>query len=154
MKQEREYRSMELQIEQREEGAEPSFFVEGHAATFEPYVLLSVDGVDYSERIEPTAFDDADMSDVVLRVDHEGRVYARSSAGTLSVWTDENGLAQRADLSRTQAARELYVRMIEGRFSPIHLGDVVADFFWERENQGELSKEIPENPLQTNQNMV
>lgn len=53
-----------------------------------------------------------------------------------------------------KAARELYVRMIEGRFSPIHLGDVVADFFWERENQGELSKEIPENPLQTNQSMV
>ncbi|MBR3240939.1 MAG: HK97 family phage prohead protease [Oscillospiraceae bacterium] len=131
MKQEREYRSMELQIEQREEGAEPSFFVEGHAATFEPYVLLSVDGVDYSERIEPTAFDDADMSDVVLRVDHEGRVYARSSAGTLSVWTDENGLAQRADLSRTQAARELYAEIEAGNYPKMSFAFTVAEDHYE-----------------------
>ena len=33
---EREYRSMELRIAQSEDGAEPSFFVDGHAATFEP----------------------------------------------------------------------------------------------------------------------
>ena len=41
---EREYRSMELRI--AEDGAEPSFFVEGYASTFQPYVLMTRDGVD------------------------------------------------------------------------------------------------------------
>ena len=50
---EREYRSMELRIQKREEGVEPSFFVEGYASTFQPYVLMTVDDIDYSERIEP-----------------------------------------------------------------------------------------------------
>ncbi len=134
MKQEREYRSMELQIEQREEGAEPSFFVEGYASTFEPYVLLTVDDIDYSERIEPTAFEDTDLSDVVFRVDHEGRVYARSSAGTVSVWADEHGLAQRTDLSRTQAARELYADIEAGNYPKMSFAFTVAEDHYEKDS--------------------
>lgn len=134
MKQEREYRSMELQIEQREEGAEPSFFVEGYASTFEPYVLLTVDGTDYSERIEPTAFEGTDLSDVVFRIDHEGRVYARSSAGTVSVWADEHGLAQRTDLSRTQAARELYADIEAGNYPKMSFAFTVAEDHYEKDS--------------------
>ena len=134
MKSDREYRSMELQIEQREDGAEPSFFVEGYASTFEPYVLLTVDGTDYSERIEPTAFDDADLTDVVFRVDHEGRVYARSSAGSLSVWTDENGLAQRADLSRTPTARELFADIEAGNYPKMSFAFTVAEDHYEKDS--------------------
>lgn len=128
MKPNREYRSMELEIEKREEeGVEPSFFVEGHAATFKPYRLLTVDDVDYYERIEPTAFDDADMSDVVFRVDHEGSVYARTSAGSLEVWTDEHGLANRTDLSRTQKARELFAEIEAGNYPQMSFAFVVAE---------------------------
>lgn len=131
---EREYRSMELQIEQREEGAEPSFFVEGYASTFTPYVLLTVDGTDYSERIEPTAFEGTDLSDVVFRVDHEGRVYARSSAGTVSVWADEHGLAQRTDLSRTQAARDLYADIEAGNYPKMSFAFTVAEDHYEKDS--------------------
>ena len=116
MKNDREYRNMELRIVPTEEGNEPSFFVEGYASTFEPYVLMSVDGTDYSERIEPTAFEGADMSDVVFRVDHEGPVYARTSAGSVELWTDEHGLAQRTDLGRTQRARDLYADIAAGNY--------------------------------------
>ena len=126
-KTEREYRSMEMRIPQTEEGAEPSFFVEGYASTFEPYVLLTVDGVDYSERIEPTAFEGADMSDIVFRVDHEGRVYARTSAGSVEVWTDEHGLAQRTDLGRTQKAKELYADILAGNYPQMSFAFSVAE---------------------------
>lgn len=126
-KSEREYRSMELRMVPVEEGEQPSFFVEGYASTFDPYVLLTVDGIDYSERIEPTAFDGADLSDVVFRVDHEGSVYARSSAGTVSVWADEHGLATRADLSRTQKARELFADIEAGNYPKMSFAFVVAD---------------------------
>ena len=84
MKHDREYRNMELRTVQLEEGK--SYYVEGYASTFEPYVLFKGEnGTEYSERIEPAAFDDADLTDVVFRVDHEGRVYARSSAGTVEM---------------------------------------------------------------------
>lgn len=129
---EREYRSMEMRILPLEEGSEPSYIVEGYASTFQPYVLFSEDGVDYSERIEPTAFDDADLTDVVFRVDHEGRVYARTSAGTVKVWTDEHGLAQRTDLGRTQRARELYDDIAAGNYPKMSFAFSVAQDHYDR----------------------
>lgn len=126
MSREREYRNMELRVAKRD-GDEPSFFVEGYASTFKPYVLYTIDGIDYSERIEPTAFDDADMTDVVFRVDHVGRVYARSSAGTVEVWTDEHGLGQRTDLSRTEKAKELYADIEAGNYPQMSFAFAVAD---------------------------
>lgn len=125
---EREYRNMELRIAPTEDDAEPSFFVEGYASTFQPYVLFrSEEGIDYSERIEPTAFDEADMSDVVYRVDHTGPVYARTSAGSVELWHDEHGLGQRTDLSRTQRAREHYEDVKAGNYPKMSFAFTVAD---------------------------
>lgn len=129
---EREYRSMELRIAQREDGAEPSFFVEGHAATFEPYVLMTIDDVNYSERIEPTAFDGADLSDVVFRVDHEGPVYARTSAGSVEVWVDETGLAQKTDLGRTQRAKDLFADIAAGNYPKMSFAFTVAEDHYDK----------------------
>lgn len=126
MKSNREYRSMELRIAPNETD-EKSYMVEGYASTFEPYVLMTIDGVDYSERIEPTAFDKADMADVVFRVDHEGSVYARTSAGTVELWTDEHGLAQRTDLSKTQKSRELFEEIEAGNYPKMSFAFTVAE---------------------------
>jgi len=126
MKSDREYRSMEMRFAPVE-GEEKSYIVEGYASTFEPYTLLTRDGIDYKEQIEPTAFDEADLSDVVFRVDHVGRVYARSSAGTVELWHDERGLGQRTDLSRTQAARELYADIEAGNYPKMSFAFTVAE---------------------------
>lgn len=126
MNADREYRNMEMRIVQPEEGEEPSFFVEGYASTFEPYVMFTRDGIDYKEQILPTAFDHADLSDVVFRVDHVGRVYARSSAGTCEVWSDEHGLAQRTNLGITQKARELYADIAAGNYPQMSFAFKVA----------------------------
>lgn len=127
MRQDREYRSMELRIIPLDGIEEPSYMVEGYASTFEPYKLLTIDGVDYFERIEPTAFDEADLTDVVFRVDHEGRVYARTSAGTVNLWHDEHGLGQRTDLSKTQAARELFADIEAGNYPKMSFAFTVAE---------------------------
>lgn len=124
MKDNREYRSMELRAVNDEE---KRYVVEGYASTFQPYVLFTQDGIDYKEQIEPTAFDGADLSDVVFRIDHEGRVYARTSAGTLQLWTDEHGLGQRADLSRTAAARELFADIEAGNYPKMSFAFTVAE---------------------------
>ena len=127
MKDNREYRSMDLRARPTEEGEEKRYIVEGYASTFEPYVLYTVDGVDYKERIEPTAFDEADLSDVVFRLEHQGRVYARTSAGTLELWHDEHGLGQRTDLSRTQRARDVFADIEAGNYPKMSFAFTVAD---------------------------
>ena len=131
MKQDREYRNMEMRIVQSEE-EEKSYRVEGYASTFESYKLMTIDDVDYYEQIDPHAFDDADMSDVVFRVDHEGKVYARTSAGDLEVWTDEHGLANRADLSRTQKARELFEDIEAGHYPQMSFAFTVAEDHYDK----------------------
>lgn len=127
MKDNREYRSMDLRALPTEEGEEKRYVVEGYASTFEPYVLYTVDGVDYKERIEPTAFDEADLSDVVFRLEHQGRVYARTSAGTVELWHDEHGLGQRTDLSRTQMARDVFADIEAGNYPKMSFAFTVAD---------------------------
>ena len=130
MKDDREYRSMELRVLSDEE--EKSYYVEGYASTYEPYVLFTRDGIDYSEKIDPTAFDEADLSDVVFRVDHTGRVYARSSAGTVELWHDEHGLGQRTNLGKTQKARELFADIEAGNYPNMSFAFTVADDEYDR----------------------
>ena len=128
---EREYRCMELRLLPQEE--EKTYKVEGYASTFDPYVLLTRDGVDYSERIDPTAFDEADLSDVVFRVDHQGAVYARTSAGTVSLDVDEHGLHNVTDLSRTARGRDLYEDIAAGNYPQMSFAFTVAEDEYDRE---------------------
>ncbi len=116
MKDNREYRTLNLEVETRNEAGDPTYIVKGYASTFQPYVLFEEDGIQYKEQIDPHAFDETDMSDVVFRVDHEGAVYARSSAGTLKVGTDEHGLYDEADLSKTAKARSLFEDIAAGNY--------------------------------------
>ena len=116
MKSDREYRDLKLEIEERSENGEPSYIVRGYASTFEPYVLFEDEGIQYKEQIDPHAFDECDMSDVVFRIDHEGAVYARSSAGTLKISVDEHGLMDEADLSKTPNARNLFEDIKAGNY--------------------------------------
>ncbi len=140
MKPDREYRNMELRLMQ--EGDEPSFFVEGYASTFEPYKMMERDGVAYYERIAPDAFEGADMSDVVFRVDHEGPVYARTSAGSVEVWTDEHGLAQRTDLGRTQRAKDLFYDIAAGNYPKMSFAFSVAEDHFDKETHTRIIDRI------------
>lgn len=110
----REYREMTLSLPGI--GQDEEYRVEGYASTFEPYCLLTIDGVDYYERIDPHAFDNADMSDVVFRFDHSGPVYARTSAGSIKLNVDEHGLHNEVDLSRTARSREAYEEIKAGNY--------------------------------------
>ena len=123
----REYRSMELTMPD-----ETEYRVEGYASTFEPYVLFSQDGIDYSERIEPTAFDEADLTDVVFRIDHTGPVYARTSAGSVQLFVDEHGLGNVTDLSRTQKARDLYEEIKAGNYPKMSFAFTVESDHYDR----------------------
>lgn len=109
----REYRQMSAILKRSEGG--PEYVVSGYATTFnDPYILYSYDGVDYIEQIDRNALSEADMSDVIMQYNHEGKVLARQSNGTLDIKLDEHGMYITADLSKSQAARDMYEEIQAG----------------------------------------
>ena len=114
IKDNREYRSIELRAIQDEE--EKSYKVSGYATTFDsPYVMFTdEEGNEYKETISSKAFKEADMSDVIFLYNHEGMVYARQKNGTLVVENDEHGMKVTADLGSTKQSRELFEAIESG----------------------------------------
>lgn len=97
--------------------AEDGKIVEGYATVFnQPYELYSFDGYTVIEQIDAHAFDETDMSDVIMQYNHEGRVFARTSNETLTLTADDVGLHIRADLGGTELGRQLYEE-IEGGYT-------------------------------------
>ena len=117
IKQDREYRTLAapLSAQAAAKRIETDFYVEGYATTFEsPYLLYEIEGTKFYERIDAHALDGADMSDVIMQYDHEGRVFARQSNGSLILMPDNKGLLIAADLGRTDLARGLYQDIQQG----------------------------------------
>lgn len=110
---ERQYRSLLTPLAPVSTGAEKRFdsdyYVEGYASTFnDPYMLYEWGGVEFWEVIDPDAFHDCDMSDVIFQFDHVGRVYARMSNNTLLVEPQLHGLFMAGDLGSTTSSRGMY----------------------------------------------
>lgn len=123
----REYRRMaEIRVD-AQEGEEQKYVVEGYATTFnEPYVLWEDrDGWQMIESIDAKAFENTDMSDVIMQYDHQGKVYARNKNGTLQLEVDDHGLKIRADLSGTEAGRQLYEEIKGGYTDKMSFGFTV-----------------------------
>ncbi len=130
MKSNREYRNMILRAASMEERAgedqEERKVVEGYASTFnEPYVLYEDNDVIFREQVDPSAFNDTDMSDVIMQYDHQGRVFARITNGTLEVGPDDKGLLIRADLGGTELGRQLYDEISGGYTDKMSFGFTV-----------------------------
>lgn len=102
--------------------------VEGYATTFnQPYELYRRYGDIFMEQVDRGAFDKTDMSDVIMQYDHEGRVFARTSNGTLELRTDDHGLHIRADLSGTEIGRQLYEEIRGGYTDKMSFGFTVEE---------------------------
>lgn len=125
----REYRNMILEVipdERAEEGQDERKIVAGYASTFnEPYILYQDDDLIYEEQVDSYAFDDADMNDVIMQYDHQGRVFARISNNTLRVQPDKKGLFIEADLSGTELGRQLYDEIAGGYTDKMSFGFIV-----------------------------
>ncbi len=124
MKDGRQYRSFNIEPANDEDGC----IVEGYATTFgDAYDM----GYGYFERIDPHALDDADLSDVIFQLNHEGVVMARQSNGTLELKVDHHGLHVRADLSGCRAGRDTKEAIDNRLITKMSWGFMVAEDGWE-----------------------
>lgn len=131
----REYRKMELNIQEPE-----SYNVRGYATTFnEKYTLWDDGDFRLDEQVDPHAFDECDMRDVIFQYDHEGRVFARTSNDTLKLTPDAHGLEVNAYLGGTEIGRNLFEEIKGGYTSKMSFGfHVEADEIKEEEVDGKV----------------
>lgn len=121
------YRNIDVAaLEHRNEDNEMT--VRGYATTFnQPYELWRMGGYTLIEQVDPHAFDETQMDDVIMQYDHEGRVFARVSNGTLKLNVDEHGLGIEARLDGTEIGRQLYEEIEGGYTTKMSFGFIVAE---------------------------
>ncbi len=117
----RQYRDIDVSSFEHRAEEDGEKTVTGYATTFnQPYELYrdAYGGNVYivKEQVDPAAFENTDMSDVIMQYNHEGRVFARVTNGTLELDPDEHGLHIRANLGGTEIGRQLFEE-IEGGYT-------------------------------------
>lgn len=133
----REYRKMQMDLNIAGEDA-GTYNVRGYATTYnEKYTLWDMGDFRLDEQVDPHAFDDCDMRDVIFQYDHEGRVFARTSNDTLQLTSDSHGLQVNAYLGGTEIGRNLFEEIKGGYTSKMSFGfHVKADDIQEEEIDG------------------
>lgn len=136
IKNDREYRNIgDLNMDEDD-------IVVGYASTFDTYLLFEDADMKMYEAIDRHAFDLADMSDVVFLRDHAGRVLARTKNGSITLWTDDHGLASRTNLGLTGAAKEMKEDIAVGNYTQMSFSFVVGRDRFEWINDIEVIRHI------------
>lgn len=99
-----------LNIRNEEQAEETKMIVEGYPIVFnkETYIDCWFDG--FYEKVDPAAFENADMSDVCLKYNHNDNIFiaARTRNGSLTLTPDEHGVFMHAELIDTSTNRDIY----------------------------------------------
>ena len=135
IKEDREYRSMELRAAEQTE--EKNYIVDGYATTFDsPYELYRDGKYIVMEQVDRHAFDEAYTEDTIFQYDHSGMVYARTRNQTLKLETNDHGLKVTADLSSTEASRGVWDAIDKGLIDRMSFAFTVsgAHVSWTRMN--------------------
>lgn len=107
----------------------------GYAVVFNQRANI---GGDFEEIITPTALSNADLSDVLLYVEHDTQKIplARSRKHTLEIRVDEHGLSFDAalDIDGNPSAAALYSAVQRGDIDSMSFGFVVDSDEWRMEN--------------------
>lgn len=119
----KEIRLVEMRAVEGEE-----MVVEGYAAVFDQVTDIGW----YKEVIDRNAFDNADMSDIVMKYNHEDSVLplARTRGGTLTFVIDDHGLKIRARLVDTTVNKDIYTLIKEGILSKMSFAFTVNQEQW------------------------
>lgn len=139
----REYRNLQILQPSQQKRIDSEYYVEGYATTFnKPYELYEIDGIKYYEVIDRHALDGADMTDVIMQYDHEGRVLARNSNKTLGIEPNNEGLFIYADLSKSSASKEMYEEIDSGLVTRMSWAFTVGEEEYNRETRTRTIKKV------------
>lgn len=121
-----EIRYIEMRAVDTEEG---KMIIEGYAITYDQPATHEYGGYKFTETIKRGALDYTDMSDVVLRYNHNDTwcIMARTKNNSLELVKDERGLKIRAELIDTQSNRDIYKSIQEGLIDKMSFAFTVAD---------------------------
>lgn len=112
--------------------------ITGYAIVFDQRTVLYKDpltGLEYGEVIDRHALDGADMTDVILRYDHEGRVLARTRNGSLKLSVDNHGLLIEADMSGSEESRKYYNDVKAGLIDKMSFAFTASGEEWQQETR-------------------
>lgn len=102
---EREYRNLPFELKEEDNKK----IVEGRAIVYNmPTVMFEMNDLKYYEVIDSRALEGADLSDVIMNINHEGRPVARLRNNTLTLENKSDALHIKADLSGTELGRNLF----------------------------------------------
>jgi len=132
---ERETRTFNMPVEIRAEG--DSRIVSGYAVKFNQ---LSQNLGWFREKIDPQAFADANMDDVVALFNHDYNfILARTISGTLKLEVDETGLRYEFEAPNTSAGNDLVEMLKRGDVQHSSFGFTIESDKWEDDEEyGEI----------------
>ena len=131
----RTMREFAVQTREAEIDGYKELWLEGYAARFNsPTVLFEMDGVEYKERIDPGAFTECRMDDVIFNYNHGGKVMARTRNKTLQLEVREDGLFIRARVDGTEEGRRLYEEVSGGYIDRMSFAFTIREESYDKED--------------------
>lgn len=125
------------------EDLQTEMYVEGYALVFnQPTVLFTYEDQEYYEVIDRNALAGADMRDVILNYDHQGKVMARTRNKTLELRVDDKGLFIRARLDGTEEGRCLYEEIKGGYVDRMSFSFIANDAKFDPETRTRTIRSI------------
>lgn len=98
-----------------------------------------------TEVIRPTALDGCDLSNVLLKINHDqrGMTLARTRNKSLQLERRADGLYFKAELPDTQAGRDVYTTVKSGLMNDVSFGFRVSEQRFDREKNIRYVEKIP-----------
>lgn len=97
----------------------------------------------FIEYVNPDAFNNVDMSDVVALYDHNfANVLGRTSANTLQLEVDKKGLHFSLDIPNTTLGNDVYTNIRAGNLQGMSFGFTVDSDVWSKETDGTPKRTI------------
>lgn len=133
----REYRSFDFQTDEAE------LRITGTPVIFNsPTVMYEWDGIKYYEQIDSRAFDEANMRDVVLVVNHGGTPAARTKNGTLKLDVRSSDVVMEADLSKSSVGPALHEDIKNGVYDKMSFAFTVKQDSYNKETRTRTIEKI------------
>ena len=99
-----------------EDDDESKMIIEGYPIVFEKEAFIEGWDGGFYEKVDRNAFDNADMSDVALKYNHNDNVFimARTRNGSLTLTPDDHGVFMHAELIDTDTTKDVYKMVRSG----------------------------------------